>query len=223
MPFIKQVTTSSFIRLLVCCTLVSLSTAITSPDAQQPDQSDTSSYGERLAESSAYSFNTVSNSGSGSNSHSHVHSFGQSKESDGSFYSPGVSAILNSDGFLNTMSKFSPGGVDSSKYTPSGPVEAAVHTKKTVEVIPVRFEEPREGEPQVIEISPYEVPLSIVFKTQTNKINVNQEHRSGMSKMMSGSSYQYYYYLYDLCLRVFNTSLQITFLVFYREGKNMAS
>lgn len=208
-------TASSLIWLLV--TLVTLSTAITSPDAQeQSEQSDTSSYGERLAEGSSYSFNSVSNSGISSNSH--VRSFGQSKEGDASFYSPGVSAILNSDGFLNTMSKFSPGGVDSGKYTPSGPVEAAVHTKKTVEVIPVRFEEPKEGEPQVIEISPYEVPLSIVFKTQTNKINVNQEHRSGKSEICQGVV-TCTIITFKIC--ACQCSFQISFVVFYRKGKNM--
>lgn len=95
-----------------------------------------SSYGERLAES--YVFNSVST---------------RDQSKDESAYAPGISAILNSDGFLNTMTKYN----NEPKYTPNGPVEAAVHTKKTFEVIPVKFEEPPEGEPQVIEISPYEV------------------------------------------------------------------
>ena len=115
-------------------------------------------YGERLAESSFIS-STVN----------------RDRKEETNYYSTGINAILNSDGFLNQMDKYG----DEPKYTPNGPVEMAVHTKKTVEVIPVRFEEPKDGEPQVIEISPYEVPLSIVFKTQTNKLNVNQEHKSG--------------------------------------------
>lgn len=126
------------------------------------------SYGERLVESSHplafHSFNSAAN---------------REQREETSIYSSGINAILNSDGFLNQMEKY--GG--NPKYTPQGPVEMAVHTKKTVEVIPVRFEEPKDGEPQVIEISPYEVPLSIVFKTQTQKINVNQEHKTGKSSL----------------------------------------
>ncbi|KAH9401009.1 hypothetical protein TYRP_002594 [Tyrophagus putrescentiae] len=169
---------SSSVWLLVFFTCVTLNTALSTSDQQQSQQlsGDTSSYGERLAESS-YVFNSIANGGSSSFGSSSSQKEASS-DGSGSYYSPGVSALLNSDGFLNTMSKFSPGGAEGAKYTPSGPVEAAVHTKKTIEVIPVRFEEPKEGEPQVIEISPYEVPLSIVFKTATNKINVNQEHRS---------------------------------------------
>lgn len=102
----------------------------------------------------------------------------ESKLEESNAYSPGINAIMNSDGFLNQMERT---GSTESKYSPLGPVEAAVHSKKTVEVIPVRFEEQPDGQPQVIEISPYEVPLSIVFRTQTNKINVNQEHKSGKS------------------------------------------
>ena len=124
--------------------------------------SDQSTYGDRLADSSSYVFNSLSSR--------------DTTKEEGSAYSPGINAILNSDGFLNSMNKIA--GNDP-KYTPTGPVEAAIHTKKTVEVIPVRFDEPKDGEPQVIEITPYEVPLSIVFKTQTNKIQVNQEHKTG--------------------------------------------
>lgn len=136
-----------------------LCTAIIVGSEEVPNDS---TYGERLADSSSYIFNSVSAR--------------DSIKEEGSVYSSGINAILNSDGFLNSMTKL--GGSDA-KYTPTGPVEAAVHTKKTVEVIPVRFEEPKDGEPQVIEITPYEVPLSIVFKTQTNKIQVNQEHKTG--------------------------------------------
>ena len=138
-----------------------------------------SSYGERLAES--YVFNSVSN---------------REQIKEESSYAPGISAILNSDGFLNTMTKYN----SEPKYSPNGPVEAAVHTKKTIEVIPVKFEEPQEGEPQVIEISPYEVPLSIVFKTQTNKINVNQEHKSG-------KGYNYTFMAWARCHSAANKSI----------------
>lgn len=127
-------------------------------------------YGFRLAENS-YSQSSQSSGAASSSLFS-----SQSSKDDGT-YSPGINAILNSDGFLSQMDKYNGG---EAKYTPSGPVEAAVHTKKTIEVIPVKFEEPKgNGEPQVIEISPYETPLAIVFKTQTNKIQVNQEHKSG--------------------------------------------
>lgn len=121
---------------------------------------ESTNYGERLSESS-YSF---------------TNTFAREPKEESNIYSSGINAILNSDGFLNHMEKL--GGNDP-KYTPQGPVEMAVHSKKTIEVIPVKFEEPKDGEPQVIEISPYEVPVSIVFKTQTNKLHVNQEHKSG--------------------------------------------
>lgn len=134
-----------------------------SSSSESVSSEDRSSYGERLAESS-YTFTST---------------FAREPKEETNIYSSGINAILNSDGFLNQMDKFS--GSDT-KYRPQGPVEMAVHSKKTVEVIPVKFEDGNDGEPQVIEISPYEVPVSIVFKTQTNKLNVNQEHKSGQSK-----------------------------------------
>nr|XP_046912743.1 transcription factor mef2A-like [Dermatophagoides farinae] len=130
-----------------------------SSSSESVSSEDRSSYGERLAESS-YTFTST---------------FAREPKEETNIYSSGINAILNSDGFLNQMDKFS--GSDT-KYRPQGPVEMAVHSKKTVEVIPVKFEDGNDGEPQVIEISPYEVPVSIVFKTQTNKLNVNQEHKS---------------------------------------------
>uniref|UniRef100_A0A6P6YEY6 Uncharacterized protein LOC113797800 n=1 Tax=Dermatophagoides pteronyssinus TaxID=6956 RepID=A0A6P6YEY6_DERPT len=131
-----------------------------SSSSSPSESDDRSSYGERLAESS-YTFSSAS--------------FAREPKEETNIYSAGINAILNSDGFLNQMEKY---GGSQSKYRPQGPVEMAVHSKKTIEVIPVKFEDGNDGEPQVIEISPYEVPVSIVFKTQTNKLNVNQEHKS---------------------------------------------
>ncbi|OTF69332.1 hypothetical protein BLA29_013414, partial [Euroglyphus maynei] len=94
---------------------------------------DRSSYGERLAESS-YAFQTSP--------------FAREPKEETNIYSSGINAILNSDGFLNQMEKFGGGNV---KYRPQGPVEMAVHSKKTIEVIPVKFEDNNgdgSGEPQ---------------------------------------------------------------------------
>lgn len=167
-------------RILLFLLFICISSTIaddettTTTSSSSSNNIDESEYGERLADASSYDYNSIASRDIGHHHNQHH----QKADESGVVYSSGINAILNSDGFLNTMNKLS--GNDP-KYSPSGPVEAAVHTKKTIEVIPVRFEEPKDGEPQVIEISPYEVPLSIVFKTQTNKINVNQEHKSGMN------------------------------------------
>ncbi|KAJ6220895.1 hypothetical protein RDWZM_006707 [Blomia tropicalis] len=174
-------------RILLFLLFICISSTIaddeptTTTSSSSSNNIDESEYGERLADASSYDYNSIASRDIGHHHNQHH----QKADESGVVYSSGINAILNSDGFLNTMNKLS--GNDP-KYSPSGPVEAAVHTKKTIEVIPVRFEEPKDGEPQVIEISPYEVPLSIVFKTQTNKINVNQEHKSEMPEEVKETS-----------------------------------
>ncbi len=61
----------------------------------------------------------------------------------------------------------------------SGPISAAIETKRNVEIVPVYA--PQEPiVPQVIEVSANELPVTILFKSQSSRVFVEQLHTPGM-------------------------------------------
>lgn len=61
-------------------------------------------------------------------------------------------------------------------YHQSGPVSAAVQTKRTVEVKPVRVPEDH-VEPHVVDVEASVQPVHVVFRSSSNPIMVNQIHK----------------------------------------------
>ena len=71
------------------------------------------------------------------------------------------------------------GGYGVGRAVPIGPVHAAVHSRRTYDVIPVptTYDAPI---PQVIEVGPNVQPVHFIFRSQSSPITVQQIHTPGV-------------------------------------------
>jgi hypothetical protein len=97
-------------------------------------------------------------------------------EDSGNRYSGGRSNYrqeLSSGADQSFNSAFEGSSRGSSKHRK--PIRLAVKSRRTVEIIPVNFDE-EEIEPQIIEISSNSIPLKLHFRSKSSSLTVHQTH-----------------------------------------------
>jgi hypothetical protein len=70
-----------------------------------------------------------------------------------------------------------------------GPVDAAIQTRRTVEVRPVALQSDY-AQPQIIEVQPDQLPVQVHFRTASSRVNVQQSHQPGLPAQVEHASFQ---------------------------------
>jgi hypothetical protein len=68
--------------------------------------------------------------------------------------------------------------------------DAAIQTRRTVELRPLATDQNDYSQPQIIEVNPDHVPVQVHFRTASSRVNVQQSHTPGAPAQVEHASFQ---------------------------------
>ncbi|CAG2179156.1 unnamed protein product, partial [Oppiella nova] len=68
--------------------------------------------------------------------------------------------------------------------------DAAIQTRRTVELRPLATDQNDYSQPQIIEVNPDHVPVQVHFRTGSSRVNVQQSHTPGAPAQVEHASFQ---------------------------------
>jgi len=81
------------------------------------------------------------------------------------------------------------GGYAAPAYPAPVAYDAAINTRRTVEVRPVAFQGDY-AQPQIIDVAPEELPVQVHFRTASSRVNVHQSHQPGLPAQVEHAQFQ---------------------------------
>ena len=136
-------------------------------------------------------------SGLGAPAHSNGGGLAASAPTHGAFQStnslkvplPNLSAGLAAPALSNTRQSSSYGSSYSAPQQSYGPIEAAIQSRRTVELREVAYPDDY-VQPQVIEVGAGQLPVQIHFKSASSPLTVKQSHTPGYQSPVEYGSYR---------------------------------